>query len=96
MGFFTTTQPSQGLIDKVNFVNNSLSKTYLNHYFDLKKYIENEEVWKDTNIAPSSNDIKNQKNQYVPLSLSKDMYHVNEKTNVAISNKLINLISNGF
>lgn len=96
VGFFTTTQPSQGLIDKVNFVNNSLSKTYSNHYFDLKKYIESDEIWNETSITPTTDDIKYQKNQYVPIGLSRDAYHVNEKTNVAISNKLINLISNGF
>ncbi|MEE9884846.1 hypothetical protein IV507_02930 [Acinetobacter nosocomialis] len=96
VGFFTTTQPSQDLIEKVNFVNNFLSKTYPNHYFDLKKYIESEEMWKDTGISPRVDDIKYQKNQYVPLILSKDTYHVNEKANVAISNKLINFIANVF
>jgi hypothetical protein len=96
VGFFTSTQPSQNLIDKVNFVNSSLLKTYSSHYFDLKKYIESNEIWKDTAISPTSDDIKNQKNQIVPLSLSKDSIHVNEKTNVAISNQLITLISNTF
>ncbi|PJF04000.1 hypothetical protein CVD08_06985 [Acinetobacter seifertii] len=96
VGFFTSTQPSQNLLEKVTLVNNSLLKTYSNHYFDLKGYIESEEIWTDTGILPTLNDKKNQENQLVPLSLSKDSIHVNEKTNVAISTKLISLISNTF
>lgn len=93
VGFFTTTQPSQSLIEKVNLVNSTLSRTYSNHYFDLKEYIESQEIWKDTSISPTNNDLKNQKNQYLPQSLAKNSLHVNEKTNIAISNKIINLIS---
>lgn len=96
VGFFTSTKPSLNLIDKVNIVNNSLSNTYTNHYFNIKSYMEGDQIWKDTTITPSTFDLQSQKNQAVPMSLSKDEVHVNEKTNLALSSKLIQFINNNF
>lgn len=96
VGFLTSTTPSSTLISKVNTVNDYLSQKYTTHYFDLKSYFQGDQIWSDTQISPNSNDILSQKNQMIPISLSKDAVHVNEKANIAISQKLILFLDDKF
>lgn len=96
VGFFTSLQPSHELIKKVNIVNTSLSEKYPTQYFDLNNYMNSNDIWQDTHISPTSADLLNQKNQVMPITLSKDAVHVNEQTNIAISKKLILFLYNKF
>lgn len=89
VGFFTSTHPSEALINKVNLVNTALSKTYSHHFFDLKAYVEGQQIWQDTKITPNNEDLLSQKSQTLPLILSKDGIHVNEQANIAISKKIL-------
>ncbi|OUY07530.1 hypothetical protein CAP51_07210 [Acinetobacter populi] len=93
VGFFSTTQANDSLINKVNTVNSSLSDTYKNAFYDIEKYIESDQVWSDTKIKPTNNDLSNQKNHILPSSLAKDALHVNETINIALSKKLLDSLA---
>ena len=91
LGFFTTTNANADLINKVNELNLFWKSNY-DYFYDVKNYIESNQVWLDTNISPNNNDYTSQKDQKLPMSLSQDVLHVNDKLNYSISKNIFKII----
>ncbi|MBU3845752.1 MAG: hypothetical protein H9855_02015, partial [Candidatus Acinetobacter avistercoris] len=92
MGHFTTVSPTNSIIERVDFINNSLKNNYLYNFFDFKAYIDSNDIWQDTGIRATALDIEAKKINAIPPSLSADSLHLNSKASSASVNKIYELI----
>ena len=74
---------------KIKQLNEFIHATYGAHVFDLAGYLCSAEVWVDTGITPTPEDLQNQADGCMPASLSRDnIAHMNPTTRAAAAKKL--------
>lgn len=88
LGHFSAVNSNENLLMNVTHLNQELAQSYPNNYFDLNQYLTNQEIWQDVNITPLPIDTDAQKLNTLAPSLTADSIHLNESTNVAVTNKL--------
>lgn len=86
VGFFIDTNGSNK--DQITKANGILSQQYASKFFNLEEYISSNSIWADVNIQPNSQDLENQKNHFLPASLSRNSGHLNEIAGKALSQKI--------
>lgn len=85
--FVNRDQPSDSA-SRVLMTNNYLQKEYGFLYFDLQNYLCSEEVWVDTAVIPTADDIAYQKKGELAVSLSRNEGHMNPNTSQAVCAKI--------
>ncbi|WP_430491842.1 hypothetical protein [Pseudomonas fulva] len=83
-------------LKKVQQLNDFIRSTYTDSVFDLQAYLCSNQVWSDTGITPTQNDLDNQAVGCLAASLSRDnLAHMNAKTRAAaaeiIKQKLLDM-----
>lgn len=85
---FSTTDANKDLISNIEKSNVYMYHILPTQYLDLNKYIASKNIWTDSKIKPSQQDLENQINFKLPPSLSRDNIHLNNQTNTVIVNKI--------
>lgn len=95
LGHFVNTNQGVDASKRVNDANALLKSKYGLLYFDLGAYLCSDEVWIDTEITPTSEDIQYQEKGQLAPSLSRNSGHMNQTTSraacVKIKEQLLNL-----
>lgn len=73
------------LVDRVLQVNALHAARYSSYYVDTLGYLESSQVWADTGITPTADDLSAQQGHCLAPSLTDDGVHFNEKLNVAFT-----------
>lgn len=94
MGHFTSKAPSASLIGNVISSNSSLKNAYGSNYFDLKGYVESDEIWKDSGITPTQLDRDAINKSYLAPSLAADSVHLNSNAAATSVEKIYKFIQN--
>lgn len=75
---------------ELNRINQQYQSLFGANYLDVQAYLMSPQIWLDTGISPTSQDLIQQQNGVKPDSLSTDDYHLNQKTMIAIAIKITN------
>lgn len=73
------------LVDRVLQINALHAARYSSNYVDTLSYLESSQVWADTGITPTADDLSAQQGHCLAPSLTDDGVHFNEKLNVAFT-----------
>ena len=92
IGHLTNSDSIQTTIQNIKDINASLKALYLNRYFDLWGYIFGEQVWMDTGLTKTSEDIAAISAETLPPSLTNDGIHLNSIANSAVTTKIVQFI----
>lgn len=92
IGHLTNRDSIQTVIQNIKDINASLKALYLNRYFDLWGYIFGEQVWMDTGLTKTSEDIAAISAETLPPSLTEDGIHLNSIANSAVTTKIVQFI----
>lgn len=89
---------AQRVDDHINKCNALCSEKYGNLYIDVQSYLSSSQLWIDTGITPTQDDLNHQAAGRKPPSISADNGHLNEAGSTAVVNNLINprLVSLGW
>lgn len=74
---------------KIQAINNAYSARYGPAYVDISAYLTGSQVWADTGITPTADDLAEQKLGNKPPSLSSDDQHLNDAADRAVTNLII-------
>ncbi|WP_349573148.1 hypothetical protein [Azotobacter salinestris] len=75
-------------MQRIDAVNNFFKSTYGDNVFDLQGYLCGAQVWVDTGLTPTPEDLANQENGCIAPQLSRDIAHMNSVARLAAANKL--------
>ncbi len=75
--------------ERIVAVNAALRARYGTHYIDLNAYLTGKQLWADTGITPTPEDLAAQALGNKPDSVSKDKLHLNAAGNAAVAQHLI-------
>ncbi len=69
-------------------VNSKLRRMYGAHYLDMQDYLMSSQIWIDTNLTPTEDDLLKQSLGQLPVSLSNDSGHMNTAANTQTVRRL--------
>lgn len=85
---FSATDANDNLINSIKIFNTYIKSISPSKLLDLNSYLLSLDIWKDSNITPTKQDLENQKKLKLPPSLSRDSIHLNNETNNIIAHKI--------
>lgn len=91
LGFFvdTGTAADAAVRTRIGDVNTALGATYGADFIDIGAYLTSAQVWTDTGLKPTAEDLRQQALGNLPPSLAADRQHLNGIANAAVVNNLI-------
>lgn len=81
--------PDGALAQKVDAINAAHRDRYGDLFVDVQAYLMSEQVWGDTGITPTPEDLAQQALGQKPASLSADTSHMNEAMYLALNEKIL-------
>lgn len=69
-------------------VNQAYQNLFGSNYIDVQRYLMSTQIWVDTGITPTQQDLIQQQNGIKPVSLSIDDFHLNQRANKAIAKRI--------
>jgi hypothetical protein len=81
--------PDSTQSQKIDAVNAAYKSRYSDLYIDVQAYLMSSQVWVDTGITPTTQDLTQQSLGQKPASLSVDKEHLNDAMYQAINEKLV-------
>lgn len=72
----------------VQLVNQNILQTYADVAFDLNAYVLSSEIWAESNIRPTREDLRQQARGVKPDSLSRDAGHLSKAANAAVAARI--------
>lgn len=91
IGHFVNSTYASGWINRTNIetFNAHFKATLGDRFFDLNAYVTSAQVWTDTGVTPTPDDLTKQSNGVLPLSLSRDGgTHLTDATEAAVVSAL--------
>lgn len=92
IGHTTNRGSSADFVKNVKDVNAQLKALYFKRYFGLFDYIFSDQVWTDTGLTKTAEDIAAIAAETLPPSLTDDGIHLNTIANSAVSTKIVQFI----
>lgn len=87
--FINTGQSGLASAQRIIDLNKMLKQRYGLLYFDVQEYLTSSEIWLDTGISPTSEDINQQASGELCSSLARNSGHMNSEASAAVCSKLI-------